>query len=458
MSEYLSYAQFVKDYKNFKRAGTKRGNEFNLYDTPSNKFFKILFYFGGKADSVDDGLSSGLLAPTWDIIENPTEDTPYYDYNSAWAYLKMNAEDERANMLKQFVTLLSNISTYSPWYFQSISGLDAAINRAAAELGAEKFELEMNRKLTINCIPDAFDNRLTTLLDLYREIVWSWHQKKEIVPSNLRKFDMAVYIFESPVMGWHKTDENNYTTLDGYGTQITSYKMLEFHDCEINYNSSKSAWGEISNETGISPKYSIEISYGDCFEISYNDMIKKELGDVIISDTYTAVINDGIVTNIEKLPSSDTIQYNEKINTKSSPLTSKIEGEINKEIAASISSNKIITYGNLENNTRGEQSIRQEKIEYQPGFLSNTIGQAVGHVTKNVKSFFKKAVLGNLYTYSLTQIGSQLKSASEGNVIKAAQTIKQYRKNAQQRAAAKQKAVGNNIGNIFKDSTIANNI
>ena len=62
MSEFLSYAQFIKDRHQFKTAGTRNGDAFNLYDTQSHKFFKILFYFGEK-DSVN-GLSSGLLAPT----------------------------------------------------------------------------------------------------------------------------------------------------------------------------------------------------------------------------------------------------------------------------------------------------------------------------------------------------------------------------------------------------------
>jgi hypothetical protein len=62
----------------------------------------------------------------------------------------------------------------------------------------------------------------------------------------------------------------------------------------------------------------------------------------------------------------------------------------------------------------------------------------------------KRIVLGNIYTVSLTQAASELKSLSEGNVIAAAQTAKQYIKTAQERAAMRNKkpASGNIYGSV----------
>ena len=442
MSEFLSYGQFIKDRQNFRKAGTNSGDAFNLYDIASHKFFKILFYFGEKAS--DDGLSTGLLAPTWEAFTNNSNNDDYYNYTSAWAYLKANAEDERANMLEQFVTLLSNISTFSPWYFNSISGLDTALNITPTE-NSEKFELETNRKFTITCLPDAFDNRISTLLELYREITWNWAQKKEVLPANLRKFDMAVYIFESPLTNWHSDSDS----LDG--SNLSSYKMIEFHDCEINYNSIKTGWNELNNQTGTTPTYSIEITYGDCYDISYNELLMKELGDVISIDTHNLVYSDMFKMNHEPLPKVDT-----NIKTPNAIALQKQTISINEDKQKL--SNKIVTFGNIENNTHTGVSTKYEKVDYEPGFIGNAVGQLIGSAVRSVKSTFKKAVLGNLYTYSLTQIGSQLKSAAQGNVIKAAQTIKQYQQNAQQRAAAKSQANKKPTGNIFNNTTIANNI
>ena len=189
MENLLSYTNILNDILQFKKSGTKSGRDFNILDTPSHKYFKIMFYFGS-ATEFDDGENggSGLLAPTWDYIK----DKKYYEHNSPWSFLKLNDENERAEKLEHFITLLSDISSNSPWYFTSVGGLSEALERKVVDDG--KLEIA-NKKLTITCLPDAFDNRIGTLLDLYRDVTWSWVHKREVIPSNLRKFDMAIYIF-----------------------------------------------------------------------------------------------------------------------------------------------------------------------------------------------------------------------------------------------------------------------
>ena len=66
---------------------------------------------------------------------------------------------------------------------------------------------------------------------------------------------------------------------------------------EFNYNSIKSGWSELSNEEGFAPKYTIDISYNDCYEISYNELLLKTIGDVIQTDIYQAVLVDNMTIN-----------------------------------------------------------------------------------------------------------------------------------------------------------------
>ena len=207
MSELLSYKHILRDIKKFKRAGSVYGDQFNIYDTPAHKYFKILFYFGSSPELFATEEGSGLLSPTWEIYNKKySNNNDYYKYNSAWSYLKLNDENERAEKLEQFVTLLSDINTNSPWYFSTISGVQEALERKVTEDG--KLEMNDNKKLTITCLPDAFDNRIGTLLELYRDVAWSWTHKKEVIPANLRKFDMAIYIFETPEVNWHEVKDS----------------------------------------------------------------------------------------------------------------------------------------------------------------------------------------------------------------------------------------------------------
>lgn len=448
----LSYASVLKNRTDYRTSGTKNGSEFNILDTPSLKYFKILFYFGDKTSRSNvDGNSNGLLHPTWEIfkakwntiqegnkvrIEHNFQDLAnlhYYDYNSAWSYLKMNDENERAEKLEHFVTLLSNINSESPWYFSSISGLDSALERKVATDG--KLDMSEVKRIQIKCLPDALDDRIGTLLSLYRDIVWSWSMKKEILPVNLRKFDMAVYIFETPTKYIHK----DVDIIDGSSEFKPSYKMIEFHNCEIDYNSIKTGYSEISNQTGVQPTYTIDIMYDDCYEVAYNSIMMRTIGDVILTDTNQVCLvggdpNNGIVSVAQEDDIKQQVEWNSRLN---------------------------------EPNT-------------------NFAEQLVGAAKNAVHSLVKRAILGNIYTVSLTQVASELKSAADGNVIAAAQTVKGYIKTAQERAAMKNKktAEGNiygsveelvrnkptgdiypeptqsvkpKLGNIFNKATIANN-
>jgi hypothetical protein len=477
----LSYGKILKDIYNFRSSGTTTGSDFNLYDTPGQKYFKIMFYFGGLAeDETKSDYLSGLLAPSWEF--NLT-DNSYYMSNSAWAYLKMNGEDTRADQLKQFISLLSNINTEAPWYFTSIGGLSDALERKVCTDG--KLDIGECKKITINCLPDAFDNRITTLLELYRSCTWSWSLKKEIIPSNLRKFDMAIYIFESPGLTYYQRDKANsnysesnkysgYPTIDNNTSNAVkpSYKMIEFHNCEIDYNSIKSGWNELNNQSGFNPTYAIDIMYDDCYEISYNDQIMQSIGDMIAIDTWQAVISDGVVRDtLPKVtpppPAAATV---------SNPLSIKVP-EV--EEVSKYTTETTITYGNIyedDSLNRVGTSTRQDKVEYVPGFLSNAVGQVAGHLKKDLTSLVKRAVLGNLYTVSLTKVAAEVGDLLNGNIIKTGMTAKEYIQTAQQRAADKvkksadgniyvddpsynsMKITGKAVGNIYKRNTIANNI
>ena len=67
--------------------------------------------------------------------------------------------------------------------------------------------------------------------------------------------------------------------------------MLEFHNCEIDYNSIKSGWSELNNSEGVSPTYKIEISYDDCYEVNWNEFSTQLMGDIIQGDTEDLIIN-----------------------------------------------------------------------------------------------------------------------------------------------------------------------
>lgn len=414
----LSYGNILDMRESFRKTATWRDeNEFNLFDIPSRKYFKILFYFD---DTSEDGTGhqGGLLAPTWDIDTNISN---LYYHNSAWSYLKINGEDERADNLKQFISLLSNINAHSPWYFQSITGLDAALERK--QTMDQNFTIDSECKmLSIKCLADSFDNRIGTLMDLYRSVVWSWATKREMVPSNLRKFDMAIYLYEAPVHGLHNyvtkhvngSSTSDYATIDksthGY---VTSYKYIEFHNCEFDYNSAKSGYETIDNAEGITQEYTINIYYDDCYENRYNEFISKEIGDMIYLDTMKYIVDSHgeYIGELEKL--SDISPFKKS--------SSELAGFKNQTMTNVADLDDRINALRYTENESPLSSISQKLTKKLVDKIENTVKTAatevVGWGVNKVKSKLKNVLLGNINSFSLTRVADNIGGLLNGQVV-----------------------------------------
>jgi hypothetical protein len=208
----------------------------------------------------------------------------------------------------------------------------------------------------------------------------------------------------------------------------------------------------------------------------------RTIGDVILTDMINLSKTD---TVYDSKPQQDDGQYAiiKSLSNDTIPVSSLIDVVT---VGDTTNSKLITTFGNL--GTRSIESARNDNTDieykevYKPGFLANAVGQVAGHLVADVKNFIKRAVLGNIYTYSLTQIGAQLEEAARGNLIKTGMTVAQYIKNSENRKQENISASGNiyegdvaatdntgrkpivvnkaskQLGNIFSASTLANNL
>ena len=322
INSITNYATLIKDMRRF-RGSAK--SDFCMFDTPGLVYFKILFHFMNSSDAGagspkavfgcsgnelagdDDDAMSGLLGPTW--LRFPSSD--FHDQqqylpmlwaeSTAYNYFVLNDDEYRANATKQFIELLSNINSNTPWYFQSVKGIANAINREVVM--HNDFTISDDRqKITIECMEDSVDMRIGTLLDLYRSIVWSWETKRMMLPINLRKFDMTIVAFQVPIQGMYiprtgldmdETEIRGVNAIvdtpagfasyydDGTIGPITSYKAWEFHGCEIDYNSSQTGWDTITNVDGTQNRYNIDILFDDCMELRFNEFTGTFITDIV---------------------------------------------------------------------------------------------------------------------------------------------------------------------------------
>ena len=110
--------------------------------------------------------------------------------DSAYDYLVRIGSPTRQAYHRSFTNLLWRLQSESPWYFQTITGLgdiykiDPAINFR----GKDKI-------LTIECL-ESVDMRMTFLADLYRNFAFDMQNMREILPVNLRSFNLKVNVLE----------------------------------------------------------------------------------------------------------------------------------------------------------------------------------------------------------------------------------------------------------------------
>lgn len=396
-----SYREHIRQLHNFKQSGGHYSSDFNLYDNPVTLYFKILFHFEEPY---------GLLHPTWNFasgnkvankINNMrAQELDWYGYSTAYSYLQQNDELERATYLQRFIELLSNINSESPWYFAGINGLEAAINRhdffkeeTGGNIPSEK------RKLTIDCLEESQDLRLSTLMDLYRHMTYSWSLKKEIIPSNLRKFNMSIVLYSLPIKRLHLPVKNKKITdtlgqvgkwIESYGKEdsgyaqfygnnssdyTASYKVFEFHNCEFRFNGA--AFNTIQNtgdDTGLSPKMSFDIDYEECYEVKYNEFLPEML------------ILDAL-----------------QVDTKQYFMERDSDDVMERYNFGGIKMDPDKTYEEIDDNTN--------KLSDQ------LIGLASGYTAPKVN---QKVILGNLYGFSLNRTSRTVDKLLEGQYVNSA--------------------------------------
>ena len=217
-----SYADFINERAIFQKSLQNPVGEQGWF------YFKIFFNF-----DTQYGLFGGLL----------NDPDPMMATNTAYKYLRAcealgqyYKTNDRQVALMKFAKILSYISTYAPWFFKSIKNLNQANVPIINDFTKE-------RSIEIECSNDAIDMRLNTLLDLYKFACYDEIDQKEIVPDNLRKFDMTVMVFQAPLKYFHTSFRTKSGSKYDYkGTSVSkasgfsdvmSFKMFTFINCEI---------------------------------------------------------------------------------------------------------------------------------------------------------------------------------------------------------------------------------
>ena len=303
----------------------------------------------------------------------------------------------------------------------------------------------------------------------------------------------------------------------GNSAPVASYKAWEFHGCEIDYNSSKSGWSDLSNSEGTVPKYHIDIFFDDMFEIRFNEFLMQHVTD-LNGDNAPVIMNsesevnqsfcdmERELANLMYSDAEDKKKWREGINQQFDDKwkgkdISKLTGAEKKRYEADVKARDSATYTS-QNQAKIEALSAQIKtatslelpnrtyIVPAPGpampmstqsqlngrnlfnselpHSSGLIDQLIGHGQAWLETQLKKVYLGNMNGLSLSKVRQQIGTAADGDLFATAANITnsvrgnyngsggQLGENIFSASTGTDQDRIINLGNIFKANTALN--
>ena len=261
-------------YKDFinERVSFQKGLD-SIATQPAWLYFKLFFKFDSSY-----GLLGGIMRSS-DGNKFAANNTAIQYLTRNWYKLNDNMGARRKSLVK-FVRSLSYISSYAPWFFKSVKDVNNALNMNLNNLTAEK-------SIEIECSEEATDLRLLTLMDFYKYAAYAAINQKELLPENLRKFDLDIVVFQSPIryLQTSTRDLKGRTTLyknlnAANMTDRMSFKLFSFQGCEIDYSTLNTMLPQtFSNQAPFQSSPTFKIKYDRVYQHNQNEFAKVLFGD-----------------------------------------------------------------------------------------------------------------------------------------------------------------------------------
>lgn len=234
---------FIQTYQD-----SGNGDPFKVLNDPTWTGFKLFFHFDAE---------SGLLA-----------DESYQ--NSALAFLKRTGQNERYDLLKRFITVLSRVNSVAPWIFQEISGLGEIWSKKRSEPRYES-------TIDIKCL-ETIDNKMMSLVKMYRDISFDEDRWVWVLPVNLRKWSMSVYIYDFRMFDNSSTTAKELLqTLENTDVKKLNHVLFDCGHCQFTEDSGKAFFSSITNNQSEFSSTNLSIF---CESVTISGLFKSITGDL----------------------------------------------------------------------------------------------------------------------------------------------------------------------------------
>ena len=242
------------------------GDPFKVLNDPTWTGFKLFFHFDAK---------TGLLADESNV-------------NSALAYLKRIGQTGRYNLLQRFITVLSKVNSITPWIFQEITGLK--------ELYANKYsDVRIDKEINIKTL-ETIDGKIMSLVKMYREISYDYERKVHILPINLRRFSMSIYVYDFRMFSnMSKTASELMQTIDNLDVRKLNHTLFDLGYCEFTEDSGADFFDAVTNNRTDANTSNLTIR---CEALIVSSLFKSITGDTALDASSFELASVGSTKNL----------------------------------------------------------------------------------------------------------------------------------------------------------------
>ena len=242
----------------------------------------------------------------------------------------------RRDMIKAFKAGFLYINKNSPYYFQSITGLDQLLKSDIKNVHKAAGKPQRMGTLTIDCL-ESIDMRMFALSELYRKAIYDYTYQRSMLPENLRKFRMWLVVteirniqlsygindvlnpFSIPSVASAANALDSFNSQTGFLDKISGLNqkstnteqappqnnllgtdelgpyafIYQFDQCEFDFDDSYPSYGTIDNKggTAVTNKFKIHVGRVKDYKIQFNqlsDILQKNdnIKQMVINDTW----------------------------------------------------------------------------------------------------------------------------------------------------------------------------
>jgi hypothetical protein len=196
-----------------------------------------------------------------------SEESPLFN-GEAVSYLKNVVKDtERATALENFIKILQRVNSELPWFWQSVTGVETVQqygNLAEPWRGAEKPAIE------ISCL-ETVELTVSGMIDLYKRAAYDFERWVEVIPKNLRRFRMWVWVSEvrdfsrssasKAFSALQQARGNNVVSNDNSVKSAKPFFQIELAHCTWDIDSTSNIFADLSRSPGEVSTPTIKIFY-----------------------------------------------------------------------------------------------------------------------------------------------------------------------------------------------------